>query len=280
MELGSFSSQPRCAAVWASASAVAGALVIGLLPLLAEAFQVLARGDLSAAAFDTVLVWCCATAAAAATGWLWLIVTLVTVEAARGVPAVRRGVPASLRRVVLALCGVALTSGLAAPALAAGVVAGADHRERSRLTGLRVPERVSVSVFPPTSSDEDAAEAEEAGRVSPREGGPIGAADSATADAAPPTVQQAGTIAPGSEQRFVVVDPGDTLWDLAAEQLGGAASTEETAAAWPAIYSLNRGLIGPDPGLIEPGQRLVLPPVGSATGPVAGSTPSSEGGAR
>ena len=46
--------------------------------------------------------------------------------------------------------------------------------------------------------------------------------------------------------------PGDTLWDIATRRLGAGAS-------WPAIYALNRDVIGPDPGVITPGQRLVLP---------------------
>ena len=50
----------------------------------------------------------------------------------------------------------------------------------------------------------------------------------------------------------VRVAPGDTLWDIAARRLGAGTS-------WPAIYALNRDVIGPDPGAITPGQRLVLP---------------------
>jgi nucleoid-associated protein YgaU len=50
----------------------------------------------------------------------------------------------------------------------------------------------------------------------------------------------------------VRVSPGDTLWDIAARRLGAGSS-------WPAIYALNRDVIGPDPGVISPGQRLVLP---------------------
>ena len=50
----------------------------------------------------------------------------------------------------------------------------------------------------------------------------------------------------------VRVGPGDTLWDIAVRRLGAGTS-------WPAIYALNRDVIGPDPGVITPGQRLVLP---------------------
>jgi len=52
--------------------------------------------------------------------------------------------------------------------------------------------------------------------------------------------------------REVQVASGDTLWDIAARRLGAGAS-------WPAIYALNRDVIGPDPGVITPGQRLALP---------------------
>ena len=58
----------------------------------------------------------------------------------------------------------------------------------------------------------------------------------------------------------VVVGPGDTLWDLAAADAGaGPAPALVPGASWPAIYALNRDVIGPDPGVISPGQRLVLP---------------------
>ena len=50
----------------------------------------------------------------------------------------------------------------------------------------------------------------------------------------------------------VQVVAGDTLWDIATRRLGAGAS-------WPAIYALNRDVIGPDPWVITPGQRLVLP---------------------
>lgn len=46
----------------------------------------------------------------------------------------------------------------------------------------------------------------------------------------------------------VVVRPGDTLWDLA-----------DQTPAWHRLYTLNRDVIGPDPDLIRPGQRLRLP---------------------
>ena len=74
------------------------------------------------------------------------------------------------------------------------------------------------------------------------------------------------TAAPpfGTTGQAVVVRPGDTLWDLAAARLPDDASDARVAAAWPAWWSTNREVIGPDPDLLHPGQRLV-PPAGSPT---------------
>jgi hypothetical protein len=57
----------------------------------------------------------------------------------------------------------------------------------------------------------------------------------------------------------VVVRRGDTLWDVAARHLGAAATDAEIARAWPQWYAANRGLIGPDPDRLLPGQRLLAP---------------------
>jgi len=60
-----------------------------------------------------------------------------------------------------------------------------------------------------------------------------------------------------------VVARGDTLWDIAAgvlaRRLGRHPTRAEIARFWPRIYRLNRAVIGADPGLIRPGERLRLP---------------------
>ncbi len=235
MVLGMQVSRGRCAAVWAGVSCVAAGLVGGLVPVLVEAAGVAGRGQLGAAAFDSVLVWGCAMVATAVTAWLWLVTTVVIADAARGLPAARRGVPVAVRRTVLVLCGAALTSGLAAPALAGGTTSPGAGSPEHVLAGLRLPERVAV---PPAVR---------------RDRPPPPPAAASSVPAAAPV---------GTSGATVMVAPGDTLWGLAADQLGPDASDQQTAAAWPELYALNRDLIGPDPGLIEPGQRLVLPPSG------------------
>lgn len=57
----------------------------------------------------------------------------------------------------------------------------------------------------------------------------------------------------------VPVRPGDCLWDIAAAHLGPGATDVQIARAWPRWYAANRAVIGPDPNLIHPGQRLVPP---------------------
>lgn len=57
----------------------------------------------------------------------------------------------------------------------------------------------------------------------------------------------------------IVVEPGDTLWSIAARRLGPNASGSAITAAWHAWYAANRSVIGSNPSLIQPGQRLTPP---------------------
>ncbi|GAA4371671.1 hypothetical protein [Nocardioides caricicola] len=66
-------------------------------------------------------------------------------------------------------------------------------------------------------------------------------------------------VSPRPAAEVVVVHPGDTLWALAAADLGPDAAAAEIDARWREIYAQNRDVIGPDPDLIQPAQRLRLP---------------------
>jgi hypothetical protein len=57
----------------------------------------------------------------------------------------------------------------------------------------------------------------------------------------------------------VMVHVGDTLWDIAARQLGPGARPGEIAREWPRWHAANRAVIGPDPRRLQPGQVLVPP---------------------
>lgn len=58
----------------------------------------------------------------------------------------------------------------------------------------------------------------------------------------------------------VTVQPGDTLWDVAATQLGSGATDWEIARLWPRWHGHNRDRIGADPGRLPPGTVLMPPP--------------------
>ena len=111
--------------------------------------------------------------------WLWVVTTVVVVEALRGGVARRpapRGIPAGVRRVVLAACGVALVGGLS-PAAHGG-------RPHARPTHARTP-RGPVRAPPPRPRG---------GRRGPAAPGP-------------------------RPDATVLVRPGDSLWSLAARDL-------------------------------------------------------------
>jgi len=77
----------------------------------------------------------------------------------------------------------------------------------------------------------------------------------------PPAHHGTGTSAAGTESdgEGVVVLRGDTLWTIAARHLGPTATHEQIAAEWPRWWAANADLIGHDPNLILPGQRLIPP---------------------
>lgn len=81
----------------------------------------------------------------------------------------------------------------------------------------------------------------------------------------PPAPAAAAPVAAGSHD----VKAGDYLWKIAHEKLGDA-------TRWPEIYALNRDVIGDNPNLLQPGQKLRLPaPAGvpTANNPVATTPP-------
>ena len=57
----------------------------------------------------------------------------------------------------------------------------------------------------------------------------------------------------------VWVRPGDTLWQLAEDRLKRSASPAEIADLVVHLHQRNRTVIGSDPDLIRPGQRLAYP---------------------
>ncbi|MFV0426960.1 MAG: LysM peptidoglycan-binding domain-containing protein [Beutenbergiaceae bacterium] len=75
-------------------------------------------------------------------------------------------------------------------------------------------------------------------------------------------VQAAAPPAPAEPSSYQV-QPGDSLWQIAAAHLPADTSTAEIAQAWPQWYHHNRELIGDDADLIHPGTVLTNPDAGA-----------------
>lgn len=65
--------------------------------------------------------------------------------------------------------------------------------------------------------------------------------------------------APPTARAGVTVLAGDTLWDIAARDLGSTASDVEVALHWPRWYQANKAQIGENPDVLLPGQVLKPP---------------------
>ena len=65
--------------------------------------------------------------------------------------------------------------------------------------------------------------------------------------------------APAEPTAEVVVRAGDTLWAIAQADLGRSADDASTVRAVERWHAANTHVIGPDPDLIHPGQRLTPP---------------------
>lgn len=74
--------------------------------------------------------------------------------------------------------------------------------------------------------------------------------------AAQPVRAAQGTPPAGLE---VTVLAGDTLWDIASQQLGPTASDVDVALHWPRWYEANKAQIGENPHVLLPGQILKAP---------------------
>ncbi len=74
-----------------------------------------------------------------------------------------------------------------------------------------------------------------------------------------PTVGAETRYTPVRPAGTVVVRPGDSLWTIAARELGPRASQVAIDRRWPHWYAANADRIGPDPGLIRPGLHLQTP---------------------
>ncbi|MCA1823297.1 MAG: LysM peptidoglycan-binding domain-containing protein [Frankia sp.] len=210
--------------------------------------------------------------------WLALValaMTLTRVPGAFGSVSARlaaRVAPAVVRRGVAAVIGLAVTAGTGVPARAAAgpPLSPAQTAQPTRAASLSTPtpqpavpaagpfERPAAPALAPTGS----VLASPTPSTARAPGGPLPTTQPSSPRAAlgattarTPVANRLG--ARGA--RRVVVVPGDTLWAIAARRLPGRVSNARIAASWPRWWQANRRVIGSDPDLIFPGQRLDPP---------------------
>lgn len=169
---------------------------------------------------------------------------------------------------ILAVVSTALQkAGHAAAAAAAGALAPSFmKRLAAAAIGLNL-----VSGMGAASAAESFALDSPAQSISAPAAGSSAAAD-AGQDGEPPSPHWKPRKVPSAENVFIrpgradtpaqtTVQAGDSLWSLAAAQLGPLAADARIAAHWPRWYEVNRTVIGDRPDLILPGQVLEVPEV-------------------
>jgi len=212
---------------------------------------------------DQILGVAAAAAGLAVTAW-WVLSLLVALIAAaldksgrrQAAAATGRFCPPHLRRLALTLLAVHLVT---APA--------AHAAEPNSGPGWAPTATVAVPAWGPAGSAADASamsdggagdarntEAPQPGGLEPQwRPGPL-TLEPGLLMARPVRADQVPARAPD-----VTVLAGDTLWDIAARQLGPDASDVEVALQWPRWYEANKAAIGDNPDVLLPGQILRPP---------------------
>lgn len=174
--------------------------------------------------------------------------------------------PAFMKRLAAAAIGLNLVAG-------AGAAQAADSMPPANagqsVSMLQHP--LNAAVHPqwePTQVSSDGSLGQDAagsGKVAGTSAEPYSADNPATPQWKPRTQGSASNvfIRPGRSDAAgqAVVLAGDSLWSLAAEQLGPLATDAQIAAHWPRWYERNRDVIGDDPHLIIPGQIFQVPEI-------------------
>ena len=243
--------RPIAAVALAVASLVAAAAVGSIfLTSARDAWSAIAAPGPAGPADGILLV--VALGGAGLTLWLGLGTALSALSALPGAlgqacgAMAARIAPAAVRKVVAFVLGTALTAALVpGTALARteneaprpAVVASAQH-DLPRVTDL--PDAAPDASFRFVSDSLNDTDAAPSPSWSAR--------------------QPASGVSPTNGRDDVVVLRGDSLWSIAARHLGPAATNTEIDAEWPTWFAVNRHVIGNDPNLIKPGQRLSPPP--------------------
>jgi hypothetical protein len=216
----------RCLVVWTTGTTALAATALPAGPAAVDGWS--ARGRLTTVALDSALVDLAAVALLACLSWAWLALSVTIVEAL-GEIAAEAGRPRPPR------------------------VDARRARHPLRLPGgLRRLVLTCCGMALVAGVSQPALAAEGHPRPHPR---------GLAALAGLPLPDRA-VAAPGprrSPPRWITVRVGDSLWSIAAQDLSPDATAAEITERWHAIYAADRDVVGPDPDLLEPGQRLHLP---------------------
>jgi hypothetical protein len=212
----------RCVLVWATGSAAFAGAVLTAGPRAVEAGTAARTVTFDLLPLDRALSDSAAAVAVGCAVWGWFVMTVTVVEAARGADAAVRRLGAGCR---------------------------APHGVR-RLVLLGCGAAILSTTSPAALADE--------GAPGPAQGAALLSGLPLPDRAVAPTRSTAAPSRTGPRPRTVVVSPGDTLWSIAAEELPAGASDQRITTRWHVVYAANRALIGPDPDVIRPGQRLHL----------------------
>jgi len=281
-------------------SATAAAAAVGLSGAGLWTFWLAGAGSLAAVrasgpdAADDLLLLGTAGVGAVLLAWLGLGVTLSALSAAPGAVgrlatvAAEHVAPAAVRRLTAAVVGAAIATAATPAAHADSPFPAPPLTPTTSQTapapdpafGITVRAPVVDAVPDPGTTTGPVATVPDPGfgagiRTAPATTSasaktttapaPTPAKETRTPPALGPLGPAPHTPSPSSGARRVTVVRGDSLWAIAARQLGPQATRQQVAHEWPRWYAANREVIGPDPNLIRVGQVLTAPTSGASS---------------
>lgn len=253
----------RCASLWLLGTALLGGTAVGVLPTASRLPGLVTTADAQhpPTAAD-LLASVCAVVLLPVLVRLWLAVSLGVADAwgvAGGHAVPRRH---GVRGWALAACGVVAVGAFAPAAVAQ------DAPAEDPLGNLPLPVAPVVPAHGPTAPPSGSAPS-----LAPHPPGTRATDDAGTGmpaaaarhRSAPPTTAPhpapggTGRSRGGVAHRRVRVAPGDSVWRIAAADLGAGTSTAAVARHWRTVLRLNRAALAPDADLVHAGLVLRMP---------------------
>jgi nucleoid-associated protein YgaU len=187
---------------------------------------------------------------------VWLAVTVLLSLAAQAPGAagrcalstLQRVAPATVRRALAVTLGLSVLSGTGGIAQAAGPVSHVAISQPSTSPVMSLDWPVAAPASPVIALDRPVpvlVHHDPARGLSLLTSGPRAQGKVPAAQAIP--------------RQRITVRPGDSLWRIAARALPRDTAPAVVERSWHRWYAANRGVIGADPNLIQPGQQLTPP---------------------